>query len=133
MAKSIPTVTGDKTLGGKITIHTNRDNANYTHTLRYTWGSQVDDVFIAENITDSYTWTIPKDLANYIITATKGTMVLRLITFNGSEFIGSSPISFTVTMPDTEEFNPKITDITLEEIGTPTNGLWIQRANRTLF
>ena len=130
MAKSIPTVTGSKTLGEQITINTNRDNLNYTHTLRYTWGSQVDDVFIAENITDSYKWTIPKELANYIITATAGTMILRLLTFNGSEYIGSSSISFTVTMPDTEEFNPKITDITLEEIGTPTNGLWVQKQSR---
>lgn len=130
MAKSIPTVTGDKTLGGKITIKTNRDNPKYTHTLRYTWGSQVDDVFIAENITDSYDWTIPKELANYIITATKGIMVLRLITFDGSTFIGSSSINFTVTMPDTPEFNPKITDITLEEIGTPKNGLWVQKQSK---
>jgi hypothetical protein len=130
MAKSIPTVTGDKTLGGKITIKTNRDNSNYTHTLRYSWGSQIEDEFIAENITDSYTWTIPKELANYIITATKGTMVLKLLTFNGSEYIGSSPISFTVTMPDTAEFNPKINDIVLEEIGTPTNGLWMQKQSR---
>ncbi len=130
MAKSIPTVTGDKTLGGTITINTNRDNSNYTHTLRYTWGSQREDVFIAENITDSYKWTIPKELANYIITATAGTMVLRLFTFNGSEYIGSSSISFTVTMPNTAEFNPKINDITLEEIGTPTNGLWVQKQSK---
>ncbi len=130
MAKSIPTVTGSKTLGGQITINTNRDNINYTHTLRYTWGSQVVDAFITENITDSYKWTIPKDLANYIITATAGTMILKLLTFNGSEYIGSSSISFTVTMPDTEEFNPTINDIVLEEIGTPTNGLWIQKQSR---
>lgn len=130
MAKSIPTVTGSQTLGGTITIKTNRDNTKYTHTLRYTWGSQVEDVFIADGITDSYNWTIPKDLANHIITATKGTMVLRLITFDGSTFIGSSSINFTVTMPDTAEFNPKITDITLEEIGTPTNGVWLQKQSR---
>lgn len=131
MAKSIPTVTGSKTLGGTITINTNRDNSTYKHTLRYTWGSQVDDVFIAENITDSYQWTIPKELANYIITATAGTMVLRLITFDANNnFIGSSSINFIVTMPDTAEFNPKITDVTLEEIGLPTNGLWIQKQSK---
>lgn len=130
MAKSIPTVTGSQTLGGTITIKTNRDNTRYTHTLRYTWGSQIEDQFIADGITDSYNWTIPKNLANYLITATKGTMVLRLMTFDGSTFIGSSSIHFTVTMPDTAEFNPKITDITLEEIGLPTNGLWIQKQSK---
>lgn len=130
MAKSIPTVTGDRVLGGKITIHTNRTSTKYTHNLRYTWGSQLEDVFIAENITDSYEWTIPKDLANYIITATAGVLSLELGTFDGSEFIGLAIINFTVKMPDTEEFNPKITDITLEEIGSPTNGLWIQKQSR---
>lgn len=130
MAKSIPTVTGSKTLGGAITIATNREKNTYTHTLRYTWGSEKDDVFIAENITNSYTWTIPKDLANYIITATAGTMILRLLTFEGNNYIGSSSISFTVTMPNTSEFNPKITDITLEEIGTPTNNLWVQKQSK---
>ena len=66
MAKSIPTITGTFELGGKITIKTNRDSTNYRHALYFSWGASYNDVFIADGITDSYTWTIPKELANKI-------------------------------------------------------------------
>lgn len=132
MAISIPTVTGTFELGGKIKINTNREKTTYKHTLYYSWGSQLNDVFVAENIGDSYEWTIPKELANYIITATKGVLYLKLTTNEGSSYLGSRTISITVSMPDTEEFRPKINSITLEEVGDVATSvkLWVQKRSK---
>lgn len=132
MAISIPTVTGTLELGGKITIKTNREKTTYRHTLYYSWGSQLNDVFVTENIGDSYEWTIPKELANYIITATKGTLFLKLTTNEGSSYLGSKTISIVVSMPNTDEFRPKIHSITFEEIGdvAASVGVWVQKRSK---
>lgn len=134
MAKSIPTITGTFELGGKITIKTNRDSTNYRHALYFSWGASYNDVFIADGITDSYTWTIPKELANKIPRGTAGTLYLRLTTndISTNTYVGSSSISKTIAVPNTDEFKPSITDITLSEVGNvATNlGIWIEKQSK---
>ena len=134
MAKSIPTITGTFELGGKITIKTNRDNTNYRHALYFSWGASYNDVFIADGITDSYTWTIPKELANKIPRGTAGVLYLRLTTndISTNTYVGSSTISKTISVPNTDEFKPSITDITLSEVGNvATNlGIWVEKQSK---
>ena len=134
MAKSIPTITGTFELGGKITIKTNRDNTNYRHALYFSWGASYNDVFIADGITDSYTWTIPKELANKIPRGTAGVLYLRLTTndISTNTYVGSSTISKTISVPNTDEFKPSITDITLSEVGNVAAnlGIWVEKQSK---
>ena len=134
MAKSIPTITGTFELGGKVTIKTNRDNTNYRHALYFSWGASYNDVFIADGITDSYTWTIPKELANKIPRGTAGVIYFRLTTndISTNTYVGSSSISKTIAVPNTDEFKPSISDITLSEVGNvATNlGIWVEKQSK---
>lgn len=134
MAKSIPTITGTFELGGKITIKTNRDSTNNKHALYYSWGSAYNDVFIADGITDSYTWTIPKTLANNIPRGTAGVLYLKLTTNDTllNTYVGASTISKTISVPNTDEFKPNITDIELSEVGNVAAnlGIWVEKQSK---
>lgn len=134
MAKSIPTITGTFELGGSVTIKTNRTSSNYRHTLYYSWGAALNKVFIAENITDSYTWTIPKTLANHVLRGTAGVIYFMLTTndISNNTYVGSSTITKTITFPNTDEFKPSITDIELSEVGNVAAnlGLWVEKQSK---
>lgn len=119
-----PTVTGTRSLGSTITINTPRSNSNFTHNLYYSWGSQVIDEVINTGVATSTTFTIPKTLANYIPNGTAGTMYIKCNTYNGSTLIGTKTITITVTMPDTAEFKPSISGITLAEANTDVPTSW---------
>lgn len=119
---SKPTATGTFQLGNSITINTNRASSSFTHTLRYGWGSVSGT--IANNVTTSTTWTIPKSLANNIPNGTSGTLIIYCDTYNGSTKIGTESIYKNVTMPNTAEFNPTINNVTLTEAIANLNSMF---------
>lgn len=119
-----PTVSGSLSLGSTITISTSsRASTGFTHSLYYSWGSQVINNLIASGVTTSTTWVIPKTLANYIRGGLSGTMFLRCVTYNGSTVIGEKTITLTISVPNTTEFQPKINSIT----GSDANDLPVAR------
>lgn len=110
---STPTVTGTLELGETITINTNRAVSSFTHDLTYTMGSLTG--IIDSSVGANTTWEIPKDLANAIPNSESGTLKITCVTYNGSSNIGSKTINVTISVPDTDEYKPSITDLTLSE------------------
>ncbi len=83
--------------GDEISIHMNRNSSNFTHTVRYQFGSQSGT--IATGVTTGTTWVIPLTLMNLIPNATKGSGTIYVDTFNGSTKIGTKYCGFTATVP----------------------------------
>lgn len=119
-----PTISGTKSLGSTITINTPRASTSFTHNLTYSWGSQVIDEVIASGVATSTTFTIPKTLANYIPNGTTGTMFITCKTYNGSTLIGTKTLTITVSVPDTAEFKPSISGLTLSEANSSVPSAW---------
>lgn len=112
---STPSVSGTLQLGSTITINTNRASGSFEHAIYYSWGSQITNKLIASAVGNNTTWTIPKDLANYIPNGTSGTLYIICETYNGGALIGTKTITKTINVPDTEEFRPSISEIALSE------------------
>lgn len=83
-------------MGNAITIYMNK-KANFTHTVKYTFGNASGT--IQTGVVDNCSWTIPMNLANQIPSATSGTGTITVITYNGSTKIGEKSCSFTCTVP----------------------------------
>ena len=116
---SVPTITGTFELGGTITIKTNRASSSFTHEMYYYWNNDISHKWFAGEIGDSKTWTIPKDLANYIPGNDSGTLRILVGTYNGTysngTFVGNNEQSFNVKVPNTAEFKPTISSVTISE------------------
>lgn len=102
---------GQGIIGSNLAITINRQNNNFTHTLRYSWASKSGT--IATNVTTSHSWTIPIDFANDIPNSNNGTGTLYLDTFNGNTKIGTQSKQFTASIPS--GLKPSFTGITLTD------------------
>ena len=98
-------------IGKAIIINLPRASNNFTHTIRYGFGSLRET--IATQVATSYTWTIPMNLANQIGNATSGVGLIWCDTYNGSTLIGTKEIAFTAKVP--EDIKPYFTSITATE------------------
>lgn len=83
--------------GDEISIHMNRKSSNFTHTIRYQFGSQSGT--IATGVGTGTTWVIPLTLMNLIPNATKGSGTIYVDTYNGSTKVGTKSCGFTATVP----------------------------------
>lgn len=111
-----PTVSGSLSLGSSITIDTSsRASTSFTHILYYSWGSQIIDALISSGVTTSISWTIPKTLAEYIQGGTSGTLFLKCVTYSGNTEIGTKTLTLTISVPNTEEFQPTIQSVSIAE------------------
>ena len=73
-------------VGSKITITTHRASTAFTHTITYAIGSAKGT--IATGVTDSVSWTVPKDLAKQFPNATSKELILTCTTYSGNTKIG---------------------------------------------
>lgn len=95
---SVPTVsTTDVTMGGQVTITTNRKSAALTHTLTYSFAGSTGT--IATGVGDSYSWTVP-DLTGKISGATSGKCTITCQTYAGSTHVGSRTVEIVLRVPD---------------------------------
>lgn len=93
-----PTLSAASTeMGTTVTITMNRASSSFTHTLTYKFGNATET--IGTNLTTSYNWTIPLDLARQIPNAVSGTGTITCQTYNGNTLIGTKSISFVATVP----------------------------------
>lgn len=84
-------------MGKKLLISIARENANFTHTLKYVFGGQSGT--IATGVGTSHTWTVP-DLAAACTNALQGTATITCIAYNGSTKVGESTATVILTVPD---------------------------------
>lgn len=97
-------------LGDTINIHMNK-KADFTHTVRYTWGNTSGT--IATDVVDNCKWTMPLSLANQIPNSTSGSGTIYVDTYNGSTKIGTKSCTFTAKVPSTVV--PSIASVTVSE------------------
>lgn len=76
-----------------IVIYTNRKSSNFTHTLKYMFGSLSDT--IATDVTDSVAWTLPSSFYTQIPNTSSRTDNITCETYNGSQLIGTEICQFT--------------------------------------
>lgn len=113
---SVPTVSAaSAAMGSSLTIYTNR-KAAFTHTLRCIFGGA--ETTIATGVGDSYTWSIPYDLANKIPALPEDNAVIYCDTYNGSTNVGTESVSVKLTVPDNATTKP-----TLNPTAQPTGTL----------
>lgn len=92
------------TLGNACSIKWTPNASSFKYKIKFSLGSwSYTTGYISPNTTSAYTYTgytIPVSVANYITSATTGTMTAYLYTYNGSSQIGSTASkTFTVTVP----------------------------------
>lgn len=84
-------------IGSTIAIHTNRASNNFTHTVRYTWGSQKGT--IATGVANNTTWAIPMSFCNEIPNTITGSGTVYVDTYNGTTLIGTKSVAFKASVP----------------------------------
>lgn len=106
-------------MGSNMTITINANDTNFTHNLRYSFGSSSGT--IATGVKGTYSWFVPMTLAEQLPNATTGRGTLVCETYSGSSKIGESQYSFTLTIPD--NIKPSIVMIDVVETQTTVNNL----------
>ena len=121
-----PETTGDVgNFGDTISIHMNRKSDEFTHTVRYAFGTLTGT--IATGVTTGTTWTIPLSFMDLIPAATSGSGLIYVDTYNGSQLIGTKYTGFTATVPASVQptLSVSLTDTTSASgiYGSPVIGL----------
>lgn len=83
--------------GETFSIHMNRKSSDFTHTVRYEYGSRKGT--IATNVETGTTWAVPLSFMNDIPEDTSASGRIYVDTYNGSTLIGTKYTGFTVTVP----------------------------------
>ncbi|HEQ2107298.1 TPA: hypothetical protein VKH48_001227 [Streptococcus pyogenes] len=110
---------GDGVIGNGLVITINRQNPNYTHTLRYEWNGKSG--IIATNVGTSYTWVIPSNFADDLPGAMSGKGTLYVDTYNGSIKTGTQSITFTAIVPT--KIKPTFSGINLVDTNNTVKNL----------
>lgn len=101
-------------LGSAVTISTPRASSSFTHKLYYKIGSG-SWVLIASGVGTSYSWTVPKTIANSFTGGSTGKITIAADTYNGSSMIGSKQVGLDITIPTTSEFQPSVSALSVSE------------------
>ena len=111
--------------GDEISIHMNRKSSNFTHTVRYQFGSKSGT--IATGVETGTTWVIPNSLMDLIPSSVSGSGTIYVDTYNGSTKVGTKYCGFTAKVRDSVK---PTCSFTLEDImaiddiyGSPVKGL----------
>ena len=111
--------------GDEISIHMNRKDASFTHTVRYAFGSLSGT--IATGVGTGTTWVIPNSFMDLLPADTSGSGTIYVDTYSGSKLIGTKYCGFTAKVRDSVKpgVSFKLEDITgVDDIyGSPVKGL----------
>lgn len=115
-----------QSLGYQIQINTNRASTTFAHKLKYSIGALSGT--IANGVGDTYTWTLPVELAAAITTSKSGVLKIICETRSGTTLVGTKEISITVGVPDNSTFkpDPSITSIIEAATGLSAFTVFIQ-------
>lgn len=83
-------------LGSPVTIYTNRQQTDYTHTISYSFGSTSGT--IATGVGDYVSWTPPTSLASQIPSGTSGTCTITCDTYYAGALTGTKYCYLTLTV-----------------------------------
>lgn len=83
--------------GDTISIHMNRNSPNFTHTVRYAFGSRSGT--IATGVETGLEWTIPASLMDLLPSSIQGSGTIYVDTYQGGTKIGTKYCGFTASVP----------------------------------
>lgn len=83
--------------GDEISIHMNRNSADFTHTVRYQFGARSGT--IATGVETGVRWVVPLDFMDLLPAVTSGSGTIYVDTYNGSTKIGTKWCGFTAKVP----------------------------------
>ena len=111
---------GSGNIGSATTINISRASSSFTHTLEYSFGSLTGT--IATGVGTSYKWTIPTSFYAQIPNSNSGTGTITCKTYSGSTLIGTSTVSFTAKVINS---NPTFTasNITYADTNTTVTAI----------
>ena len=121
-------VMGAATIGEEVTIILPRASSTFTHTLTYSFGSASGT--IGSDLGTSAVWRLPESLAAQIPNDPDGTGTLTCRTYNGGTLVGTKPVTFTATVP--QSMKPALTNgwaaVSYDNSGTKASGIaaWVQ-------
>jgi len=108
-------------IGSSQTVTITRASTDFTHTLE--WSVNGTTLATHTKVATSQAYTIPADAAKSITTSTSGTCTVTVKTMNGSTQIGTTTVSFTVTVPDNDTYKPSYT-ATLSKVDGSVPSSW---------
>ena len=132
--KSEITAAAPVTLGSACAVKWTPMAAAFRYRLAFSlgdWSHTVED--IAPNTTAPYTYTgysIPLEVARQLPEAAAGEMTVTLYTCSGDAPVGEASAVFGVTVPDSADTKPTITDVILEPEDSPFPGVFLQGSSR---
>lgn len=129
---SEPTLSASEiNVGEEIKITTNRKSSSLTHKIYYSIGS-INETCLASGVGDSYSWKIPKTIANQITNTDNATMTFKVVTVYNNGDIGYKTRTLKVKVPNTAEFQPTINNVALSEVGNvPSSiGAYVQNNSK---
>lgn len=91
--------------GDIISIHMNRKSSDFTHKVRWAFGTLAGSCTDAEtgkaanSVGTGFKWKIPESFMDQIPNTTKGSGTIYVDTYNGSTKIGTKSCGFTATVP----------------------------------
>lgn len=88
-------------IGSPATISIASASANFTHTLRYSFGSITEQVIAATTNKTSIIWTVPTAFYNEIPNSPTGWGVITCVTYNGYNKVGETVYEFTAVADKT--------------------------------
>ena len=91
-------------MGNSVTVYTNRDSTNFTHTLEFVFADKT--VSTIKNVGKSTTFTPSLDLAKDIPNDTSGKVTVKCTTYNGTAKLSTVSVEFEATVPDNETTKP---------------------------
>lgn len=119
--------------GDTISIHMNRKSSDFTHKVRYAFGSlsgtcvDYDTGKAATAVETGFKWTIPLSFMDQIPNSTSGSGTIYVDTYNGSTLVGTKYSGFTAKVPSSVKPSCSCTwkDITgiKDTYGSPVQGL----------
>ena len=85
-------------------------SANFTHTLRYSFGTLIEKVIADKTSSTSIIWPVPVDFYKEIPNAPTGWGVITCVTYNGGNKVGETVYEFTA-VADKTICAPKISSV----------------------
>lgn len=119
------------TIGTALSIGINRNNASYTDTITYSFGT-ASGTIATKTSSDSVSWTPPLSLASEIPNASTGTCTLTCTTYNGNTVIGTTTKTITLTVP--QSLAPTVSVSYADTIAQClTWGIYVQSRSKLAF
>lgn len=94
-------------IGSSQTVTITRASTSFTHDLD--WSVNGVSIGSQTGVATSQAFTIPADASKQITNATSGTCTVTIKTKNGSTVIGTTTLTFTITIPDNDTYKPSFT------------------------